>query len=126
MNPILKQYEFGPFRLDPSERRLLREGEQVPLSPKVFDLLLVLVRRHGAILEKEELLSAVWPDTIVEENNLSVNISALRKALGEVSNEHTYIETLPRRGYRFIAPVREVSDQDHMEDISTSISIETS
>jgi Tol biopolymer transport system component/DNA-binding winged helix-turn-helix (wHTH) protein len=126
MNPILKQYEFGPFRLDPSERRLLREGEQVPLSPKVFDLLLVLVRRHGAILEKEDLLSAVWPDTIVEENNLSVNISALRKALGEVSNEHTYIETLPRRGYRFVAPVREVSDQDHMEDISTSISIETS
>src|SRR5262245_7785248 len=112
MNPILKQYEFGPFRLDPAERRLLREGETVSLSPKVFDLLLVLVRRNGAILDKEELLSAVWPDTIVEENNLSVNISALRKALGEGPNEHTYIETLPRRGYRFVAPVRELNDQD--------------
>src|SRR5262245_20611851 len=112
MNLILKQYEFGPFRLDPAERRLLREGEPVSLSPKVFDLLLVLVRRQGQILEKEDLLSAVWPDTIVEENNLSVNISSMRKALCEGSNEHTYIETLPRRGYRFVATVRELTDQD--------------
>src|SRR5262245_57429712 len=133
MNPILKQYEFGPFRLDPVERRLMREGEQVSLSPKVFDLLLVLVRRHGAILEKEELLSAVWPDTIVEENNLSVNISALRKALGEGSNEHTYIETLPRRGYRFVASVREVTgqgreapDPDQAPDIRPSASVKPS
>jgi DNA-binding winged helix-turn-helix (wHTH) protein len=132
MNPIfLKQYEFGPFRLDSSERRLLREGEPVPLSPKVFDLLFVLVRRPGQILEKEELLRAVWPDTIVEENNLSVNISALRKALGEGPNQHTYIETLPRRGYRFIAPVSEVTDQERpdqerVEDIKPSVSIKPS
>ena len=134
MNPIfLKQYEFGPFRLDSAERRLLREGEPVPLSPKVFDLLIVLVRRPGQILEKEELLRAVWPDTIVEENNLSVNISALRKALGEGPNEHTYIETLPRRGYRFIASVRELTDQDgeppdqdRVEDIKPSVSIKPS
>ncbi|MGH9937859.1 MAG: winged helix-turn-helix domain-containing protein, partial [Blastocatellia bacterium] len=134
MNPIfLKHYEFGPFRLDQAERRLLREGESVPLSPKVFDLLLVLVRRHGEIIEKEELLSAVWPDTIVEENNLSVNISALRKALGERPNEHTYIETLPRRGYRFVAPVREITDQDRAmtdqsqaPDIRPSVSIKPS
>jgi Tol biopolymer transport system component/DNA-binding winged helix-turn-helix (wHTH) protein len=133
MNPILNQYEFGPFRLDPAERRLLREGETVSLSPKVFDLLLVLVRRNGAILEKEELLSAVWPDTIVEENNLSVNISALRKALGEGPNEHTYIETLPRRGYRFVAPVRELNDQDReapgqdrAPDVRASVSVKPS
>ena len=127
MNPIfLEQYEFGPFRLDLAERRLLREGVPVPLSPKVFDLLLVLVRRHGEILEKEELLSAVWPDTIVEENNLSVNISALRKALGEGPNEHTYIETLPRRGYRFVAHVREVTDQDQAPNIRPSVPVEPS
>jgi Tol biopolymer transport system component/DNA-binding winged helix-turn-helix (wHTH) protein len=126
VNPLLQQYEFGPFRLDPAERRLLRAGEPIPLAPKVFDLLLVFVRRPGQILEKEELLSAVWPDTIVEENNLSVNISTLRKALGEGPNEHTYIETLPRRGYRFVASVREVGEQNPVEKIRPAVPVKPS
>src|SRR5262245_36109207 len=100
-------YEFGPFRLDATERLLLRAGETVALTPKAFDLLLVLVERRGHLLEKSELLKLVWSDTIVEEANLSYNISFIRKALGEGGNEQRYIETVPRRGYRFVAPVRE-------------------
>src|SRR5262245_4034952 len=75
-------YEFRPFRLDATERLLLREGESVSLTPKAFDLLLALVKHHGHLLEKDELLKKVWPDTFVEEANLSYNISLIRKALG--------------------------------------------
>jgi DNA-binding winged helix-turn-helix (wHTH) protein/TolB-like protein/Flp pilus assembly protein TadD len=96
-------YAFGPFLLDTRERRLLRDGEVVPLTPKALDLLQVLVENQGHLLLKEELLQRVWPDTIVEENNLTVTISALRKALGEGSMNREYIETVPRRGYRFVA-----------------------
>jgi DNA-binding winged helix-turn-helix (wHTH) protein len=98
-------YEFGPFRLDVAERMLLRDGEAIPLQPKAFDLLLVLVEHHGHLLEKDELLKTVWPDTIVEEVNLANNVSILRKALGEGSDGQQFIETVPRRGYRFVAPV---------------------
>jgi Tol biopolymer transport system component/DNA-binding winged helix-turn-helix (wHTH) protein len=101
-------YEFGPFRLDAIERLLSRDGESVPLTPKAFDLLLVLVERHGHLLEKDELLKRVWPDTFIEEANLSYNISLIRKALGEGENGRRYIETVPKRGYRFVAGVREV------------------
>src|SRR5215471_5387614 len=76
-------YEFGPFRLDVAERLLSRDGEVVPLQPKVFDLLLVLVERHGRLLEKDELMKAVWPDTIVEEVNLANNISSVREIVEE-------------------------------------------
>lgn len=100
--------EFGPFRLHPDEHRLYRNGENVPLAPKVYDLLLVLVLHPGQVLDRERLLRAVWPDTLVEEANLNVTISMLRKALGETPNECHYIETLPRLGYRFIAEVREL------------------
>ena len=100
-------YEFGPFRLDPTERTLFGQGQAVPLSPKGFDLLFVLIRKAGRIVDKEELMREVWPDTFVEENNLTVNISWLRKALGEVSSEQLYIQTVPRRGYRFAASVRQ-------------------
>jgi Tol biopolymer transport system component/DNA-binding winged helix-turn-helix (wHTH) protein len=100
-------YEFGPFRLDAIERLLSRDGESVPLTPKAFDLLLVLVERHGHLLEKDELLKRVWPDTFIEEANLSYNISLIRKALGEGENGRRYIETVPKRGYRFVAEVRE-------------------
>jgi TolB-like protein len=103
-------FEFGPFRLDPAEYRLLRQGEPVPLMPKAFELLLVLVRNRGRLLEKAELMKAVWPDAIVEEANLALNISLLRKALGQSPTGPTYIETVPRRGYRFLADVREVSE----------------
>ena len=100
-------YEFGPFRLDPAERQLLREGEPVALAPKAFDLLLALVRRSGHLLAKDELIKEVWPDQFVEEGNLPLNISTLRKVLGEGSDGRQYIETVPRHGYRFVADVRE-------------------
>src|SRR5258708_24297624 len=100
-------YEFGPFRLEPAERVLQRAGAAVPLAPKAFDLLLVLVERHGHLVEKDELLKLVWPDTFVEETNLTYNISVLRKALGDGTDGSKLIETVSKRGYRFAAPVSE-------------------
>src|SRR5262249_14318296 len=108
-------YEFGPFRLDARERLLLREGESVPLTPKAFELLLALVEHHGHLLEKEELLRLVWPETFVEEANLSYNISLIRRALGGGENGERYIETVPKRGYRFVASVREQEEADAAE-----------
>ena len=99
-------YEFGPFRLDAEERLLLRDGEAVPLTPKAFDLLLALLEQPGHLLEKDALMKAVWPDSFVEENNLADNISRLRKALGEGEHGRRFIETIPKRGYRFVAEVR--------------------
>ncbi|HSE96766.1 MAG TPA: winged helix-turn-helix domain-containing protein [Blastocatellia bacterium] len=101
-------YEFGPFRIDPSQRVLLREGQPVSLPPKIFDTLLALIERSGQIVDKDKLLEEVWPETVVEENNLTQYISLLRKALGDDRHEPRYIETIPRRGYRFAAEVREV------------------
>src|SRR6266404_8288010 len=98
-------YEFGPFRLDTVERVLFREGEVVPLKPKVFDTLLVLIERSGHVVEKDELMKTLWPDTSVEENNLNQNISTLRRVLGETRGENRYIATTPGKGYRFIAEV---------------------
>src|SRR5215468_7361949 len=103
-------YEFGPFRLAAAEHRLYRNGEVIMLPPKEFDLLLLLVQNPGQVMNRESLIKALWPDTVVEEANLNVHISALRKALAERSGEQHYIETLPRLGYRFIAPVTEVND----------------
>jgi Tol biopolymer transport system component/DNA-binding winged helix-turn-helix (wHTH) protein len=108
-------YEFGPFRLDAEERLLARDGAAVPLTPKAFDLLRALVERHGHLVTKEELFHAVWPDSFVEESNLSSNIALIRKALGDGENGLKFIETVPKRGYRFVAEVREaslVSDND--------------
>ncbi len=101
-------YEFGPFRLDAEERLLFRAQEPVPLTPKVVDTLLVLIENRGRLLAKDALMNAVWPDSFVEESSLAQNISLLRKALGEEHGGRQYIETLPRRGYRFMAEVREV------------------
>ncbi len=102
-------YEFGPFRLEGAERRLSRQGAPIILTPKVLDLLLALVERSGHLVSKEELLQKVWPDSFVEEANLSVNISALRRAIGDGDQGgEKYIETVPKVGYRFIARVREV------------------
>lgn len=100
-------YEFGPFRLEVKEHRLVRDGHSVPLTGKAFDTLRVLVERHGSLVSKDELMNAVWPETAVEENNLDRNISALRKALGERGSARRYIETVPRVGYRFIASLSE-------------------
>ena len=99
-------YTFGPFTLDSQECVLSTQGERVPLTPKALDTLFVLVERNGHVLEKDEILKRVWPDTFVEEGTLAQNISTLRKALGEGTNGQIYIETIPRRGYRFVAPVK--------------------
>jgi DNA-binding winged helix-turn-helix (wHTH) protein/TolB-like protein len=104
--PPTNIYEFGEFRLCAAKRLLARrDGETVPLKPKVFETLLYLVQNSGKVLEKDELLSAVWTDTIVEENNLSQNISILRRVFGEKSGEHRFIVTVPGHGYKFVADV---------------------
>lgn len=101
-------YEFGPFQLDPVERRLLRNGERVALTPKVFETLVALLEHRGRLIEKNQLMKLVWPDSFVEEANLTNNVSTLRKVLGEGESGQSYIETLPRIGYRFTAQVTEV------------------
>src|SRR6516165_307474 len=98
-------YEFGPFRLEPAERKLLRGNEIVVLTPKAFDTLVLLVRNSGHLLEKDELIRTLWPDSFVEEGNLTSNISILRKALGD---DPAYIETVPKRGYRFVGAVHQL------------------
>jgi DNA-binding winged helix-turn-helix (wHTH) protein len=103
-------YEFGQFRVDTQERALWADGQPVYLPPKVFDTLLALVQRSGHVVAKDELMQMVWPETFVEESNLTQNISVLRRTLGDGRNEHRYIETIPRRGYRFAAGVREAWD----------------
>ncbi len=100
-------YEFGKFRCDPREHLLLCEGKPVSLAPKSFEILVVLIQSHGRLLTKDELMHLAWPDSFVEEGNLTVNISALRKVLGETADGQQYIETVPKRGYRFVAPVNE-------------------
>lgn len=103
-------YEFGPFRVAVADRLLLHNGEVMPLGPKVFDTLLALLERRGQVVEKDELIEILWPDSFVEEGSLTQNISLLRRALGETSQGSNYIETLPRRGYRFVAQVKEISE----------------
>jgi DNA-binding winged helix-turn-helix (wHTH) protein/tetratricopeptide (TPR) repeat protein len=104
-------YEFGPFRVDPEKETLLREGELVPLTPKTFQILLVLIRHNEEVVTKDDLMKMVWPDTFVEEANLSRNIFMLRKALGETAQDHKYIVTVPGRGYRLAENVHVVPDQ---------------
>jgi len=102
-------YRFGPFELDGAEYRLLRNGVEVPLQLKAFETLCILVEHAGRLLTKDDLLRQLWPGTIVEENNLNKNISMLRKALGECPSGLSYIDTVPRVGYRFAAPVEQIS-----------------
>src|SRR5262245_22971679 len=111
MIAVTKIYEFEEFRVDGTQRRLMREGQVVPLHSKAFDLLLVLVRNAGNDLTKDELLNAVWPGQILEESNLAVNVSAIRRALGENAAQPRFVVTIPGHGYRFVARVREVGDQ---------------
>src|SRR3954447_1771200 len=112
-------YAFGDFRLDAGERVLLGGRGVVPLTPKAFDTLLVLVENSGHVLGKEELMRKVWPDSFVEENNLAQNISMLRKALGEDAGGQKYIETVPKRGYRFSSEVKEETS-DELDDDAPS------
>jgi TolB-like protein/DNA-binding winged helix-turn-helix (wHTH) protein/Flp pilus assembly protein TadD len=102
-------YEFGPYRLNTAEQLLLRNGEPVPLTPKAFETLVALVERSGHLVEKDELMKEVWSDAFVEESNLTNNVYALRKMLGAGEKGRSYIETVPKRGYRFTAPVKELS-----------------
>lgn len=104
-------YQFGPFRIDSNERLLRRGAEVIPLAPKAIETLLVLAASGGRVVEKDELIKTVWPDTFIEEGGLARNISSLRKALREDVDSVSYIETIPRRGYRFIAPVSETRDE---------------
>ena len=98
-------YVFGPFRFDPEERLLMRDGNPVSLGPKVLETLLLLVENAGHLVDKDELMKRVWPDAFVEEGNLNKNIFVLRKTLGQWDGSLEYIETVPKRGYRFVAPV---------------------
>ena len=107
-----RSYEFGPFSADPIKRVLLRDGEPVPLAPKVLETLVALIESRERVLTKDELLKQVWGDTIVEEGGLTKNVSLLRKALGEKPDTHQYIVTVPARGYQFVADVRETSGDD--------------
>src|SRR5215472_13049433 len=110
-------YEFGPFRVDPDERLLWRGKKPVPLKPKVFDTLLVLVKRGEGLVLKDDLMKGVWPDTFVEESNLAQNIFVLRKALGDTGSEQRYIVTVPGRGYRFVQRVRLVPAVEEIDDL---------
>ena len=109
-NPDKHFYDFGPFRFDPDKHRLFRDGNPVSLPPKAMDALLVLVQNKGKLLEREALMQAVWADSFVEDANLTVAISNLRKVLGQNGDTAEYIETIPRVGYRFVAEVREVRE----------------
>src|SRR5918999_2492961 len=108
---VKHSYAFGPFRLDLEQRLLSHEGETVALAPKVFETLLLLIERRGRVVTKEEMMKILWPDRYVEVSNLTQNIFMLRKMLGEESGKAQYIETIPKRGYRFIAPLKEIQEQ---------------
>jgi DNA-binding winged helix-turn-helix (wHTH) protein/TolB-like protein/Flp pilus assembly protein TadD len=117
-----RHFEFGEFQLDVRERALSRNGETVQLTPKAFDTLVILVENAGSLVEKDEMMRAVWPDSFVEEIGVARNISVLRKALGEDAGEHQFIETVPKRGYRFTAQVRE-QVREHVDDAPGSAGI---
>src|SRR3954462_1851815 len=116
-------YEFGDFRLDRGKRLLLRhDGAIVPLAAKAYETLSYLVEHAGTVVDKDELMRAVWPDTAVEENNLTQHISQLRRLFGEGRGEHRYIATVPGRGYQLVAPVR-VASQPMPHEPSGTVSI---
>ena len=101
------RFEFGPFSVDAAEQRLLEHGVPVAVTPKVFAVLLLLLRHHGRLVDKEELIAHIWPDSFVEEGTLARHVSDLRKALKGGGGAAHYIETVPKRGYRFIADVQQ-------------------
>src|SRR5882724_4268094 len=109
-------YEFGPFVLDTAQHLLSRQGDPVSLTPKTYDMLLVLVENSGRMMTKSELMKALWPDSFVEESNLTQQVSVIRKALGETPGQDRYIVTVSGRGYRFAATVRE-----RIQEIATAV-----
>src|SRR6185503_6505442 len=118
--PHSPRFEFGPFQLDLNDRLLTREGEVISLRPKATEILVKLVTNAGQLIKRDELLKEVWPDTFVEESNLSQTIFTLRKALGDNRTEPRYIETVPRRGYRFVAVVKDEAAKKHQALLATS------
>jgi len=124
--PTKNVYEFGIFRLDTAERVLLRSGRVVPLTPKVFDTLALLVQKSGHVVGKDELMNEVWPDSFVEESNLTQNIFMLRKVLGVSPDGRPFIETVSKRGYRFAATVRDVTDDKDIQTAKHSDRLATS
>src|SRR6266849_7335878 len=120
LSQVQERYEFGPFRLDPTEHTLLRGDQVVALTPKAFETLALLVRSRGHLVRKEELIERVWRDTIVEEGNLNVIIHTLRKALGDDPREHKYIETVAKCGYRFVAEVRKPEEDEETASETTN------
>ena len=110
-------YRFGAFWLDPTKRRLVRGGEPVSVTPKGLDTLILLVQNRGRVLEKDELMQALWPQSFVEESNLSQLIFLLRKILGDDRNGNSFIQTVPRRGYKFIATVQETDARALKDDL---------
>jgi len=123
--PEKRIYEFGSFRLDAAEYVLLREGQIIPLTPKVFETLLVLVKNSGHVVNKDELYKQVWQDAFVEETNLTKNISILRKTLSENDGGTFFIETIPKRGYRFVVPVRKSGAENHEQGSNSVASLAT-
>src|SRR3954465_14234784 len=109
---MVASYRFGPFTVDPGSYRLLRGSDVVPLSPKIIDLLLYLVARQSALVPKDELFSALWPDVAVTDNALTQAVSELRQALHDDPSKPTYIQTVARRGYRFTPPVESIAPAD--------------
>lgn len=114
-------YEFGPFQINVTERLLQRGDELVPLSPKVFDTLLILVENHGHVVSKTELMKLLWPDTYVEESSLTQNISLLRRALTGIESDRQYVETIPKRGYRFVGDVRYVDESANADHVGSVV-----
>src|ERR1044072_2217770 len=109
---VMHIYEFGPFQLDASEGILRRNGQEIKLRQKQYEMLLVLVQNSGHIVERETIFQIVWPNSFVEEASITQLISDLRKILSERGNNHDYIETIPKRGYRFTATVKEIVEQN--------------
>mgnify|MGYP000502873253 CR=1 FL=1 len=114
-------YEFGPFRLDPAERLLIRGDQALSLTPKALDTLIVLIENSRHIVTQEELMNRVWPDIYVEEPNLAQHISMLRKVLGEREDGGQFIETVPKRGYRFVVAVKKTKLMPTEADLSAAI-----
>jgi len=110
-------YEFGPFRLETRARRLYRENAPIPLTAKALETLIVLLENSGKVVSKGDLIDRVWGETAVEENNLTQQISALRRAFGEKAADHKFIITVPGRGYSFVAPVRHVNEEPHANNV---------
>jgi DNA-binding winged helix-turn-helix (wHTH) protein len=108
----IRFYEFGPFRLDVSERQLWRDGDEITVTPKAFGVLITLVRNHGHTVEKDTFMQEVWAESVVEEKNLTDNISILRQVLIDDAKKPLYIKTVHTRGYRFVGDVAEVRDEE--------------